>query len=36
MPTEEFEKKFKYLIDDPPIKETKLKEIHKAKSEKKN
>ncbi|MFA5011894.1 MAG: diphosphate--fructose-6-phosphate 1-phosphotransferase [Ignavibacteria bacterium] len=36
MTTEDFEKKFKYLINDPPVKEGKIKESTKTKTEKKS
>jgi len=36
MKTEEFEEKYKYLINDPPYKAPKAKEVPKQKTEKKN
>jgi hypothetical protein len=36
MSTEEFIDKFKYLINDPPVKEPKIKEVPKQKAEKKS
>lgn len=36
MTTEDFEKKFKYLINDPPVKDGKIKESTKTKTEKKS
>jgi len=36
MPTEEFIEKFKYLVNDPPVKEIKSKDTGKPKAEKKS